>query len=55
LPKWRAKNIRAGDLLYFLARVFDSIKVLSERVKLLVIYSPPCGEDPAKLIKSREQ
>jgi quercetin dioxygenase-like cupin family protein len=47
-------HVRAGDLLYFPARVFDSIKVLSERVKLLVIYSPPYGENPAKLIKSRE-
>jgi len=46
-------HVRAGDLLYFPARVFHSIKVLSERVKLLVIYSPPYGETPAKLIKSR--
>ncbi len=45
-------HVRAGDLLFFPARVFHSIKVLSERVKLLVIYSPPYGEDPAKLIKS---
>ena len=49
-----AKNI-IGDLLYFPARVFDSIKVLSGRIKLLVIYSPTYGEDPAKLIKNREQ
>jgi len=48
-------HVRAGDLLYFPAHVFHSIKVLSERLKLLVIYSPPYGEDPAKLIKSREQ
>jgi hypothetical protein len=54
LPKSTAKNI-IGDLLYFPARVFDSIKVLSGRIKLLVIDSPHYGEDPAKLIKSREQ
>jgi Mannose-6-phosphate isomerase len=48
-------HVRGGDLLYFPARVFHSIKVLSERVKPLVIYSPPYGENPAKLIKSREQ
>ena len=44
-------HVRAGDLLYFPARVFDSIKMLSERI---VIYSPPYGENPAKLIKNRE-
>jgi hypothetical protein len=33
--------------------VFHSIRVTSERIKLLVIYSPPYGEDPAKLIKKR--
>ena len=32
-----------------LARKY-SIKVLTERIKLLVIYSPPFGEDPAKVI-----
>jgi len=25
--------------------------VLTERIKLLVIYAPPYGEDPAKVIK----
>ena len=48
-------HVQGGDLLYFPARIFHSIKVLSERVKLLVIYSPPYGEDPVKLIKSRGQ
>jgi hypothetical protein len=32
--------------------VFHSIKVLTERIKLLVIYSPPYGEDPAKVIRT---
>ncbi len=44
-------HVRAGDLLYFPAKVFHSIKVLTERIKLLVIYSPPYGEDPEKLIR----
>jgi hypothetical protein len=30
--------------------VFHSIKVLTERIKMLVIYSPPYGEDPAKVM-----
>jgi hypothetical protein len=25
--------------------------VISERIKLLVIYAPPYGEDPAKVVK----
>ena len=45
-------HVRAGDMMYFPARVFHSIKVLTERIKILVIYSPPYGEDPAKLIRS---
>ena len=44
-------HVRAGDMLYYPPHVFHSIKVTSERIKLLVIYSPPYGEDPAKLIK----
>ena len=37
--------------MFFPARVFHSIKVLTERIKLLVIYSPPYDEDPAKVIR----
>lgn len=44
-------HVRAGDLMFFPARVFHSIKVLTERIKLLVIYSPPYDEDPAKVIR----
>ena len=44
-------HVRAGDLMFFPARVFHSIKVLSERIKLLVISSPPYDEDPAKVIR----
>ncbi|MGD0720093.1 MAG: cupin domain-containing protein [Roseiarcus sp.] len=45
-------HVRAGDVMFFPARVFHSIKALTERIKLLVIYSPPYGEDPAKVIRS---
>ena len=45
-------HIRAGDMMFFPAEVFHSIKVITERIKLLVIYSPPYGEDPAKVIRS---
>jgi quercetin dioxygenase-like cupin family protein len=44
-------HVRAGDLMFFPARVFHSIKVVTERIKLLVIYSPPYDEDSAKVIR----
>jgi quercetin dioxygenase-like cupin family protein len=43
-------HVRPGDMMFFPARVFHSIKVLSERIKMLVIYSPPFDEDPAKVM-----
>lgn len=43
-------HVKAGDMMFFPAKVFHSINVLTERIKLLVIYSPPYGEDPAKVI-----
>jgi quercetin dioxygenase-like cupin family protein len=43
-------HVRAGDMMFFPAKVFHSINVLTERIKLLVIYSPPFGEDPAKVM-----
>ena len=45
-------HVGPGDMMFFPPRVFHSIKVLSERIKLLVIYSPPYGEDPAKVIRT---
>ncbi len=44
-------HVKQGDMMFFPARVMHSIKVLSERIKLLVIYSPPYSEDPAKVIR----
>jgi quercetin dioxygenase-like cupin family protein len=44
-------HVSAGDLLFFPAKVFHDIQVISARIKLLVIYAPPYGEDPAKVIK----
>lgn len=43
-------HVRPGDLMFFPPHVFHSIKVLTERIKLLVIYSPPYGEDPTKVM-----
>ena len=44
-------RVSAGDLLFFPAKVFHDIQVISDRIKLLVIYAPPYGEDRAKVIK----
>lgn len=44
-------KVTAGDLLFFPAKIFHDIQVISERITLLVIYAPPYGEDPAKVIK----
>ena len=45
-------HVRPGDMMFFPAQVFHSIKVLTERIRLLVIYSPPYGEDSTKVIRS---
>ena len=42
---------RAGDLCFFPADVFHSIRVTSERMKVLIIYSPPFAESPDKVIR----
>jgi len=44
-------HVRAGDLLFFPSEVFHDLKVISERIKLLVIYAPPYGEAPDKVIQ----
>jgi quercetin dioxygenase-like cupin family protein len=46
-------HVRPGDLCFFPANVFHSIKVLTERLKVLVVYSPPYGESPEKVIRSK--
>jgi quercetin dioxygenase-like cupin family protein len=42
---------RAGDLCFFPADVFHSVRVTSERMKVLIIYSPPFAENPDKVIR----
>lgn len=42
---------RAGDLCFFPADVFHSIRVTSERMKVLIIYSPPFAENPDKVVR----
>ena len=44
-------HVGPGDLLFFPPRVFHSVTALSERINVLVIYSPPYGENPAQVIR----
>jgi quercetin dioxygenase-like cupin family protein len=43
-------RIKPGDLMFFPAGVFHDLNVVTERIKLLVIYSPPYGEAKDKVI-----
>lgn len=47
----REYEVRAGDLMFFPENVYHSINVTSGKLKLLVFYAPPYGEDPAKVIR----
>jgi quercetin dioxygenase-like cupin family protein len=44
-------HVRAGEMMFFPAKIPHSIRVLTERIKLLVIYSPPFGEAPEKVVQ----
>jgi quercetin dioxygenase-like cupin family protein len=44
-------RVSQGDMVFFPANVYHSFKAVSERIKLLVIYSPPYGENPDQLIR----
>ena len=44
-------RVRAGDLCFFPADVFHSVRVTSERAKVLIIYSPPYAEQPGKVVR----
>lgn len=44
-------EVRAGDVMFFAEGVYHSLRVTSEKVKLLVFYAPPYGEDPSKVVR----
>ena len=46
-----AYQAKAGDLCFFPADVFHSVRVTSERMKVLIIYSPPFAESPDKVVR----
>jgi quercetin dioxygenase-like cupin family protein len=47
-------QIRAGDMCFFPADVFHSVRVTSERMRVLIIYAPPYAEAPGKFIRRGE-
>ncbi len=47
----REQEVQPGDVMFFPEGVFHSLRVTSGRIKLLVIYAPPYGEDPSKVIR----
>ncbi len=42
--------MKPGEACYFPADKMHLLTVTSERAKVLVIYAPPYGEDPAKRV-----
>jgi quercetin dioxygenase-like cupin family protein len=44
-------HVSTGDLMFFPAEVFHDIQVITERIKLLVIYAPPYGEAAGKVLR----
>ena len=51
----QSRRLQPGDCCYFPADVPHIFTAVSDTpVKVLVIYTPPYGEDPAKVIKGRK-
>ena len=44
-------EVVAGDVMFFPEGVYHSLRVTSAKVRLLVMYAPPYGEDPSKVVR----
>jgi quercetin dioxygenase-like cupin family protein len=44
-------HVTAGDMCFFPPMVYHSIKVLSDKLRVLVVYAPPYGESPDKVVR----
>ena len=44
-------QVRAGDICFFPADVFHSVRVTSARAKVLVMYAPPYAESSDKVVR----
>jgi quercetin dioxygenase-like cupin family protein len=47
-------HVRPGDLCFFPADVFHAITVTSARMKTLIVYAPPYGESPDKVVRKHD-
>jgi quercetin dioxygenase-like cupin family protein len=45
-------EMKPGEACFFPAEAMHLLIVTSERAKVMVIYAPPYGEDPKKVIKN---
>jgi quercetin dioxygenase-like cupin family protein len=45
-------EMKPGEACFFPAEAMHLLIVTSERAKVMVIYAPPYGEDPEKVIKN---
>lgn len=43
-------QVRAGDVCFFPADVFHSVRVTSPRMKVLIVYAPPLSASPGGVI-----
>ena len=46
-------DMKPGEACFFPAETMHLFTATSERVKVMVIYAPPYGENPAKVIRPR--
>ena len=44
--------MKAGDACFFPANEFHVFEATSEKARVLVIYSPPYGENPKHVVRS---
>ncbi len=44
-------QVRAGDLCFFPAAIFHSVRVTSPRMRVLIIYAPPYAESPDQFVR----
>jgi quercetin dioxygenase-like cupin family protein len=44
-------QVRAGDMCFFPAGVFHSVRATSERMRVLIVYAPPYAESPDKVVR----
>ncbi|MBM3396696.1 MAG: cupin domain-containing protein [Betaproteobacteria bacterium] len=47
----KTHQVHAGDMCFFPADVFHSVRVTSERARVIIIYSPPYAESADRVVR----